>query len=158
MGAHGPPWVLSVFFWKPLGLPLGAFWSSFAVRRILHFIWGYMLFSAARVVSWLSSPPSGCLGPVPLALRGRPEGPVSLTHGIACSVFGVNHAFFPRPSFFKPPKGGQRGVLEQFWSIFTAHHLLKMGLAPWHLLGACNEPLEPAHMIARNNNIVSKHH
>ena len=103
-GARGPLWVRFVLFWEPSGLPLGAFGSIFAVRRILHFIQGFVLFSATRVLSWLSWPPSGCLGPVPLALRGRSEGPASLAHGIAFSVFWVNDAFFPRPSFFKPPR------------------------------------------------------
>ena len=46
LGARGPLWVRFVLFWQPSGLPLGAFGSTFAVRRILHFIWGFILFSA----------------------------------------------------------------------------------------------------------------
>ena len=82
-------------------------------------------FSAARVLSWLSWPPSGCLGPVPLALRGRSEGPASLAHGNAFSVFLINDAFFPRPSFFKLPRGSKGGpgtTLEYFYD----HQRLQM--------------------------------
>jgi len=118
LGARGPLWVRFVLFWEPSGLPLGAFGSTFAVRRILHFIWGFIRLSAARVLSWPSWPPSGCLGPVPLALRGRSEGPASLAHGNAFSVFLINDAFFPRPSFFKLPRGSKGGpgtTLEHFY-------------------------------------------
>ena len=114
LGARGPLWVRFVLFWEPSGLPLGAFGTIFAVRRILHFIWGFILFSAARVLSWLSWPPSGCLGPVPLALRGRSEGPASLAHGIAFSRFFVNDAFFPRLRF----SSLQGGVKGGSWSYF----------------------------------------
>ena len=114
LGARGPLWVRFVLFWQASGLPLGAFGSTFAVRRNLHFIWGFILFSAARVLSWLSWPPSGCLGPVPLALRGRSEGPASLAHGNAFSVFLINDAFFPRPSYFKPPRGVKGGSWNDF--------------------------------------------
>ena len=78
----------------PLRPFLGAlgpsFWRVwFHIRRPpnLAFHMGIYTISAARVFSWLSWPPSGCLGPVPLALRGRSEGPASLAHGIAFSVF-----------------------------------------------------------------------
>ena len=107
-GSRGPLWVRFV------GLPLGAFRSIFVVRRILHFRLGFIRFSAARVLSWLSWPPSGCLGPVPLALRGRSEGPASLAHGNAFSVFLLNDAFFPRPSFFKLPRGVKGGSSNDF--------------------------------------------
>ena len=116
LGARGPLWVRFVLFWEPSGLPLGAFGSTFAVRRNLHFIWGFILFSAARVLSWLSWPPSGCLGPVPLALRGRSEGPASLAHGNGFSVFLINDAFFPRHSFFKLSRGVKGGS----WNAFGA--------------------------------------
>ena len=117
MGARGPLWARFVLFWEPSGLPLGASGSTFVVRRILHFIWGFILFSAARVLSWLSWPPSGCLGPVPLALRGRSEGPVSLSRGSAFSVFLIIYVFFQRPSFFKLPRGVKGGSRNDFGAI-----------------------------------------
>ena len=106
-GSLGCPWPSM----GPLRPFLGALGPSFGrvwvhIRRPpnLAFHMGIYTISAARVFSWLSWPPSGCLGPVPLALRGRSEGPASLAHGNAFSVFLINDAFFPRPSFFKPPR------------------------------------------------------
>ncbi len=43
--------------------------------------------SPQPIQSILPWPPSGCPGPVPLALMGRSEGPASLAHGNAFSVF-----------------------------------------------------------------------
>ena len=60
------------------------------------------------MLSWLSWPPSGCLGPVPLALRGRSEGPASLAHGIAFSVLLVTAPFF-HDLRFSSLRGGSKG-------------------------------------------------
>ena len=111
-GPLGRPWPSM----GPLRPFLGALGPSFGrvwvhIHRPPNLAFHMILFSAARVLSWLSWPPSGCLGPVPLALRGRSEGPVSLAHGTACSVFFVNDAFFATTSFFQP-QGGSKGVLE----------------------------------------------
>ena len=114
MGARGPLWVRFVLFWEPSGLPWGAFGSTFAVRRILHFMWGFILFSATRVLSWLSWPPSGCPGPVPLALRGRSEGPASLAHGSAFSVFFDKRRLFPTPFVFQASEGVKGGSRNDF--------------------------------------------
>ena len=100
----------------PLRPFLGAlgpsFWRVwFHIRRPpnLAFHIRIYIFSAARVLSWLSRPPSGCLGPVPLALRGRSEGPASLAHGIAFSFFCKRRLFFARLTLFFQPPGGVTG-------------------------------------------------
>ena len=68
--------------------------------------------SPQPIQSILPWPPSGCPGPVPLALRGRSEGPASLAHGSVFSVFLINDAVFSTPFVFQASEGGQRGVQE----------------------------------------------
>ena len=128
-----------------LGPSFGRVWVDLGRPPNLAFIQGFKAFSAMWVLSWLSRPLSGCLGPVPLA-QGVGRKAQLRSHMVSrFLVFFVNDAFFPRLRF----SSLQGGVKGGSWSYFRTFLGPTRG-SKWTFGGTPFGPKHPAYLLLCN--------
>ena len=101
-----------------LGPSFGRVWIDLSRPPNLAFIQGFKAFSAMWVLSWLSRPLSGCLGPVPLA-QGVGRKAQLRSHMVSRFLVFLYTTHFFHDFVFPASRGGSTGgpgaILKHFW-------------------------------------------